>query len=172
MGVVIILASLALLVFYGASLYNSLVTLRQEVGQAWSAIDALLVQRHDELSELIGVCAGHMAHEGETLGRLTRARAAVFQAAGRNDVAAASAAESVLRSGLSQLFAAAGNYPSLHADESFRRLQIRVMQLQQHIVDQCELYNGTVNLINVRMGRFPTSVVSRMLDVRDAEPFG
>jgi len=39
-------------------------------------------------------------------------------------------------------------------------------------VDQCELYNGTVNLINVRMGRFPTSVVSRMLDVRDAEPFG
>lgn len=171
MGVVIFLAILAFLVFYGIRLRNGLVALRQEVSQAWSAIDALLVRRHDELPELIGVCASHMAHEGETLECLTRARAAVFQAAGRSDVAAASAAESLLRSSLGRLFAAAGNDPRLHADESFRRLQIRVLQLQQHIADQRELYNGAVNLINVRMGRFPNSLVSRMLGVRDAAPF-
>jgi LemA protein len=171
MGVVIFLAVLVLLACYGISLYRNLVALRLDVSQAWSAIDALVLQRHDELPRLIGVCAGHMTHEGETLERLTRARAAVLQATGRNDVAAVSAAESLLRSSLGQLFVAVRNYPKLQADESFRHFQDRVMQLQQHIADRCELYNGTVNLINVRMGRFPNSCVSRMVDFSCAAPF-
>lgn len=171
MGVVIFLAVLVLLACYGISLYRNLVTLRQDVSRAWSAIDALVLQRHDELPRLIGACAGYMTHESEALERLTRARAAVLQATGRNEVAAASAAESLLRSSLRQLFVAVRNYPKLQADGSFRHLQDRVMRLQQHIADRCELYNGAVNLLNVRMGRFPNSCVSRMLKFRNAAPF-
>lgn len=170
MGFIIFLAVLALLVFYGVSLYNGLVTLRQEVSRAWSDIDALLVQRHDELLKVIETCARHMQHEGETLERLKKAQAAVFQAAGRGDVAASGAAESLLRSNLCQLLAAAESHPQLRADESFGQLRVRVEQIHKDIANRREPYNGAVNLINVRMCRFPNSIVSRMLGFRNAVP--
>ena len=51
MGFVIFLAILAAMAGYGLSVYNGLVALRQQVRQAWGDIDALLVQRHDELAQ-------------------------------------------------------------------------------------------------------------------------
>jgi LemA protein len=41
---------------YGVTLYNNLVTLKHNVDQAWSNIDVLLKQRHDELPKLVETC--------------------------------------------------------------------------------------------------------------------
>ena len=164
MGFAMFLAVVVVLAAYGVGIYNGLVKLREGVKQAWSNIDVLLVQRHDELPKLVETCKRYMQYEQETLERVMKARASVFQAAGKGDVAAVGAAESALRSGLGQLFALAENYPQLKADESFRHLQTRISQLEESIADRRELYNASVNLNNVRVHQFPDLVVARLFD--------
>jgi LemA protein len=168
MGFVVFLAVLAILVVYAVGIYNGLVKLRESVKQAWSNIDVLLVQRHDELPKLVETCKRYMQYEQETLERVMKARASVFQAAGSGDVAALGAAESTLRAGLGRLFAVVENYPQLKADESFRHLQARITQLEESIADRRELYNASVNLNNVRIQQFPDVVVARMFNFEKA----
>jgi LemA protein len=168
-GFLIFLAVLAVVAVYGIGIYNGLVKLREAVKQAWSNIDVLLVQRHDELPKLVETCKRYMQYEQETLERVMKARASVFQAAGRGDVAAVGAAESALRAGLGQLFAVVENYPQLKADESFRHLQARITQLEESIADRRELYNASVNLNNVRIHQFPDLVVARLFGFKTAD---
>ena len=158
-----------MLAVYGIGIYNGLVKLREAVKQAWSNIDVLLVQRHDELPKLVETCKQYMQYEQETLERVMKARASVFQAAGRGDVAAVGAAESALRAGLGQLFAVVENYPQLKADESFRHLQARITQLEESIADRRELYNASVNLNNVRIAQFPDLIVAGLFGFKAAD---
>ena len=63
----IVLAVIAVLAGYGVALYNSLVSLKHSVSKAWSNIDVLLKQRHDELPKLVETCKQYMQHEQQTL---------------------------------------------------------------------------------------------------------
>ncbi len=168
MSFVIFLAVIAIVLFYSVGIYNGLVKLRESVKQAWSNIDVLLVQRHDELPKLVETCKRYMQYEQETLERVMKARSSVFQAAGRGDVPAVGAAESSLRAGLGQLFAVAENYPQLKADETFRHLQTRISQIEEAIADRRELYNSSVNLNNVRIHQFPDLVIARFFSFKEA----
>ena len=169
--VVVFLLFLALLVvaaIYVVRIYNGLVALRENVRKAWSNIDVLLTQRHDELPKLVETCKRYMAYEQETLERVRHARAAVFAAQGKGDVAAVGAAEQQLRDGLGRLFAVAENYPDLKADQGFRHLQTRITELEEAIADRRELYNEAVNLNNIRIQTFPDLIVARMLDFKQS----
>ena len=57
----------AALLIYAIQIYNSLVALKHNISKAWSNIDVLLKQRHDELPKLVEVCKQYMGYEQETL---------------------------------------------------------------------------------------------------------
>jgi LemA protein len=169
--IVVTLLFLALLVvaaIYGVRIYNGLVALRENVRKAWSNIDVLLTQRHDELPKLVETCKRYMAYEQETLERVMQARTAVFKAQGSGDVPALGAAEQQLREGLGRLFAVAENYPDLKADQGFKHLQTRISQLEDTIADRRELYNEAVNLNNIRIQTFPDLIVARMFEFKQS----
>jgi LemA protein len=149
------------LVGYAVTIYNGLVRVRNGVKLAWSNIDVLLVQRHDELPKLITVCKAYMQHERETLECVARARAGVEVARSTGNVASVSLAEGTLRSGLSSLYAVAEGYPDLKANDIFRNLQLRISALETAIADRREIYNDAVNALNVRLETFPDSVVAK-----------
>jgi LemA protein len=164
----LLLALLIVAAFYVVRIYNGLVALRENVRKSWSNIDVLLNQRHDELPKLVETCKQYMGYEQETLERVMQARAAVFSASDRGDVAAVGAAEEQLRQGLGRLFAVAENYPDLKADRSFQHLQGRISELENAIADRRELYNDAVNLNNIRIQTFPDLIVARMFDFKEA----
>ena len=163
---VLFLALLVVAAIYVIRIYNGLVALRENVRKAWSNIDVLLTQRHDELPKLVETCKRYMAYEQETLERVMQARSAVFKAQGRGDVAALGAAEQQLREGLGRLFALAENYPDLKADQGFAHLRSRISQLEESIADRRELYNEAVNLNNIRIQTFPDLLVARLFEFR------
>ncbi|OGI49467.1 MAG: LemA family protein [Candidatus Muproteobacteria bacterium RIFCSPHIGHO2_02_FULL_65_16] len=150
------------LVLYIILIYNNFVRLKHNVSQAWSNIDVLLKQRHDELPKLVETCKQYMKHEREVLEKVTQARAAVGKAREAGDVAALGAAETRMRVGLANLFAVAENYPELRANENFQHLQNRISQLEAQIADRREYYNDSVNINNVRVEQFPDGVVARL----------
>lgn len=154
---------------YGVILYNQLVSIKHGVRQAWANIDVLLRQRHDELPKLVEACRRYMQHEQDTLERVVAARGAVASARERSDVKGVGQAETLLRTGLGQLFALAENYPDLKASESFQHLQQRITGLENGIADRRELYNAAVNINNVRIEQFPDLIVARMFSFQSAE---
>lgn len=146
---------------YGVTIYNGLVALKHSVSKAWSNIDVLLKQRHDELPKLIEVCKQYMGFEQETLERVIAARSAVSSAREAGDVGKLGAAETLMRKGLGGLFALAENYPELKANENFQHLQNRISSLENSIADRREFYNESVNLNNIRIDQFPDVVIAR-----------
>ncbi|MCK9505468.1 MAG: LemA family protein [Porticoccaceae bacterium] len=157
----ITLGILVLIAGYGVIIYNNLVALKHRVAKAWSNIDVLLKQRHDELPKLVETCKQYMGYEQETLEKVIRARGNVSNARENQDINALGKAETQLRAGLSQLFALAEAYPDLKANTSFQHLQGRISDLENAIADRRELYNDAVNLNNIRIEQFPDLLIAR-----------
>lgn len=158
----VFLGIFAALFLYAVTMYNNFVRLKNNVAQAWSNIDVLLKQRHDELPKLVETCKQYMQYERDVLEKVTQARAAVHSAREAGDVAALGAAETGLRAGLSRLFAVAENYPELRANENFQHLQDRISQLEAQIADRREFYNDMVNANNIRIDQFPDNVIATL----------
>ena len=149
------------LIVYIIQIYNRLISLKHNVSKAWSNIDVLLKQRHDELPKLVEVCQQYMQYEQETLEKVMQARARVAQAREGGNVPALGAAETELRLGLGNLFAVAEAYPDLKANTTFQHLSDRITALENSIADRREYYNESVNLNNVRIEQFPDVLVAR-----------
>jgi LemA protein len=159
----IILGLLAVLAIWAVSSYNLLVNLKHNVAKAWANIDVLLKQRHDELPKLVEVCKQYSQFEQSTLEHVMQARSAVFNASQTRNIDALGNAETLLRSGLGQIFAVAEAYPELKANENFKHLLDRVSILENTIADRREFYNESVNLNNVRIEHFPDTLIARLL---------
>ena len=156
----VVLAVLVAVALYGVMLYNGLVTLKHNVALAWSNIDVLLKQRHDEIQKLVEVCKQYRQFEQETLEKVIRARTAVQGAREQQAIGPLGEAETALRGSLNRLFAVAEAYPELKSNQNFMQLQQRITQLESAISDRREFYNDSVNVNNVRIEQFPDAVIA------------
>lgn len=168
-GSYVVLGLIVLIAGYAVVIYNNLVSLKHNVAKAWSNIDVLLKQRHDELPKLVEVCKQYMQYEQETLEKVMLARSQVAVAQRSGDMKALGEAEGLLRMGLGNLFAVAEAYPDLKANESFQHLQGRISGLENTIADRREFYNESVNVNNIRIEQFPDLLVARMFNFKAFE---
>jgi LemA protein len=168
-GLFIILGLILALVIYFISIYNQLVALKHNVGKAWSNIDVLLKQRHDELPKLVEVCKQYMGYEQETLEKVMQARTQVHSAQQAGDIKALGTAEGQLRLGLGNLFAVAEAYPDLKANSNFQHLQERISGIENAIADRREFYNESVNNLNIRIEQFPDLLIANNFGFKAAE---
>ena len=161
LGFAVFMAIMGAFLWYVAT-YNNLINVRERVAQAWSNIDVLLRQRHDELPKLVETCEHYMKHERATIDRVLEARTSIFGARHSSDPAVLGQAEAELRGTLGKLFALAESYPELKANHTFATLQQRVSDLESGISDRRELYNMAVTENNVAIEQFPGNVVASM----------
>ncbi len=155
-------AIVAVVLVYSVVIFNHLVTLKHNVKKAWSNIDVLLKQRHEELPKLVETCRQYMQFEQQTLEKVMQARAAVSQAQAQGDMGALGLAETEMRLGLGNLFAVAEAYPDLKANESFQHLQQRISGLENAIADRREFYNESVNINNIQIEQFPDLIIASL----------
>jgi LemA protein len=164
---VALLAAIATIV-YAVTLFNSLVRLRNENDRAWSNIDVLLKQRHDELPNLIEACKGYMKYEQETLQKIVEARAASGSAISIADKALA---DGMTTAAITKLFAVAESYPELHASQTFMQLQGRISELEEKIADRREFYNADVAMYNSRIASFPEMFFANLMAMKTRDYF-
>jgi len=150
----------AFTLLYVVSVYNGLVTLRNNVSKAWSDIDVLLKQRYDELPKLVAVCERYLTHEHETLVRVIQAR---NMASNSSSPERRTTAENEITDALKSLFAVVESYPNLKADQSFQGLQGRVSTLENTVADRREFYNASVNLYNIGIEKMPDAIIAGWL---------
>jgi len=156
------------IVGYFITIYNGLISLKENIKKSWSNIDVILKQRHDELPKLISVCESYAEFETGVLDRLMKAREKYFKAQG---VTKKSEASNEVTAALQGIFALAENYPDLKANKNFMQLQERISHLEETLADRREFYNDSVNNYNIRIKQIPDVLVAGMLSYQDEEMF-
>src|SRR5215471_20554086 len=91
---VVLLGIIVLLVFWTVGKYNGLVTLRNQVANAWKQIDIQLKRRYDLIPNLVSAVKGEMKFEQDTLEKVIQARNQALATAQNPTLGVAAQAES------------------------------------------------------------------------------
>ena len=164
--IIIVVAVLA--VFYVIALFNSLVTLRNRVSEAWSDIDVQLKRRYDLIPNLINTVKGYATHESGVFEKVTAARTAAMQASTASDKAQA---ENMLSDTLKSLFAVTEAYPDLKANQNFLELQRELSDTENKIQASRRFYNGNVLALNNKIDMFPSNIIASLFNFAKREFF-
>ncbi|CAN5168506.1 LemA family protein [soil metagenome] len=162
LGIVVVVLGWAILT------YNGLVTLRNQLENAWSQIDVQLKRRYDLIPNLVETVKDYMQFEQDVLTRVTEARAQAVSAQGPAEQARA---ENQLTQSLRSLFAVVENYPELKANENVMKLQEELTSTENRIAFARQFYNDTVMRFNTRLQSFPTNLIAGMLGFSQREFF-
>ena len=155
----ILLVIVALAAIFLISIYNSLVTLKVKIKEAWSQIDVQLKRRIDLIPNLVESVKGYAAHEKEVFENVTKARAALMTA---GDAKAAGEADMQLTSALKSLFAVAEAYPELKAQEGFINLQKELSDTEDKVAYSRQFFNSVVRQYNEKIVAFPSNLIAGM----------
>ena len=161
--VIVPAAIAALLAILVILVRSGLLRLRDTVRNSWTSLDSLLLERHDLLLKLVELCARHMRYEQQALERVSRADAATFTAAARENIPALAAAEKLLRASVAELLTFSENYPLLGNDPGFSGLRGGILSIAAAISERREHYNSAVNMLNVRSQAFPHRMIARAI---------
>ena len=165
--VVAVLAIVALAVIV---IYNGLVRLNVQAGNAWADIDVQLKRRYDLIPNVVETVKGYASHERQTLEAVVNARnrAVAVQGAGP---AERGQAEGALAGALRSLFALAESYPQLRAAENFGQLQSTLAQIEEAVQNSRRYYNAVVRELNARIMQFPSSLIAGVFGFHPREFF-
>jgi LemA protein len=170
MTLIIVLAVLAIVALAVIVIYNGLVRLNVQAGNAWSDIDVQLKRRHDLIPNVVETVKGYASHERQTLEAVINARnrAVAVQGAGP---AERGQAEGVLAGALRGLFALAEAYPQLRAAENFGQLQSTLAQIEEAVQSARRYYNAVVRDLNTRIQQIPSNLVAGMFGFKTRDFF-
>lgn len=164
----IILAIVVVAVLWIIAVYNSLVTLKNRVKEAWSDIDVQLKRRYDLIPNLVETVKGYAAHEKQLFEKVTQARASAMGAKGVHEKAEA---ENFLSQTLKSLFAVSENYPDLKAAVNFLELQRELADTENKIQAARRFYNTNVRDLNIKIEKFPENMFAGMFGFKHMELF-
>lgn len=164
----IVLAVFILIFVWIIFTYNGLMTLKNQVQNAWRQIDVQLKRRHDLIPNLVNAVRGAMEFERGTLERVIEARAKAVSA---TTVREKGEAENLLTQALGRLFALVENYPVLKSNQNILQLQEELVSTENRIGFSRQFYNDLVAQFNIKQEVFPSNIIASTFVFKKAEYF-
>ena len=164
-ALIIVIFVFALIIFYS---YNGLVVSKNKVKNAWSQIDVQLQRRFDLIPNLVEAVKGYMAHENETLTRVTELRTSWANA---GSIAEKAELDNQLSGALKTIMSVSENYPELKANQNFSELQEELRNTENKISYSRQFYNDAVTMYNNKLEMVPTNMIASMFKFEPAELF-
>jgi LemA protein len=165
------------IVFFGVSVYNSLVTFRNRYKNAYAQIDVQLKRRYDLIPNLVETVKGYMKHERETFEAVIQARnqaqkaneAAMKNPGDPKTMQALAGAEVALTGTLGRLFALSEAYPDLKANENMTQLMEELSSTENKVAFARQGFNDAVMSYNITREKFPHVIIAGMFNFTPAE---
>jgi len=164
----IILIVLAVIVVAIIGLYNSLVSLRMKVQNAWSQIDVQLQRRFDLIPNFVETVKGYITHEKDTLTKVTELRTSWANA---NTVSDKARIDGELSTALKTIMAVSESYPDLRANQNFSELSEELRNTENKISFARQFYNDTVTAYNTKLQVFPSNIIAGMFNFTSRDLF-
>jgi LemA protein len=174
---IILLAIVVGIVFYVVSIYNGLVSARNQFKNAFAQIDVQLQRRYDLIPNLVESTKAYLQHERKTLEEVIQARnqaqtAARAAAAAPGDpqaMSALGAAEGALTGVLGRLFALAEAYPDLKANQTIQQLMEELSSTENKVAFSRQHFNDSVMSYNVKREVFPANLMAGPFGFHEAQ---
>lgn len=163
-----IIAIAAILVLWGISKYNRLVSLEESVNSQWANVENQYQRRADLIPNLVATVKGYAAHEKETLENVIAARARATELkVDPKDLTAEKlqefqTAQGELSSALGRLLMITENYPDLKANQNFKDLQIQLEGTENRISTERMRFNESAKSFNLIIRHFPGSIIASL----------
>jgi len=154
----IIVFIIILWIFY----YNSLIGKKNQVANAFSAIDVMLKKRFDLIPNLVEVVKQYASYEQGTLTKIVDLRAKATSGTATDAEKATLDAE--LSTAVKGLMVTVENYPDLKANTNFLNLQSTWTESEEQIAAARRTYNAVVTDYNNAIMMFPGNLFAGMLN--------
>lgn len=165
-----IVAALAVVVLWGVSVNNKLVTEEENVSKAWSQVENVYKRRMDLIPQLVNTVQGAANYEKSVLTEVTNARAGVENTAvdpstlSEEQIKAYQQAQDKLSKAVANTIkVTVERYPELTATAGFRDLQTQLEGTENRIAVERGKFNEAVQKYNTKLRRFPTNVLAGIL---------
>lgn len=162
MTTIIIIVILAILAITYIVCYNNLVKLRNYVQESWAQIDVQLKRRNDLIPNLLATVKGYAKYEQSTLEKVTALRSQLMSMDTDADHQKAMAVSNELSNTLKSLFAVSEAYPDLKASTQYSNLMEELTNTENKIAYSRQLYNSSVNNLNIKIETFPSNLVAKL----------
>jgi LemA protein len=176
-GLLIFLAIVVILGFWGCSGYNGLVKQDENVKKAWNNVQTEYQNRADLVGNLVNTVKGAANFEKETLTQLVEARAKATSVNINADnltpenMAKFQEAQGQLSGSLSRLLAVVERYPDLKANQNFTQLQGQLEGIENSIKNSRKGFNDAINSYNTKVRSFPMNILGGMFGFKQKEGF-
>ncbi|MBQ2950869.1 MAG: LemA family protein [Prevotella sp.] len=168
LGLVITIAIVAVVLIWGVSGYNGLVSMDEGVQNKWADVETQYQRRADLIPNLVNTVKGYAAHEKETLEGVVKARseATSVKVDPENMTAEQMAqyqkAQNGVSSALSKLLLVVEKYPDLKANQNFLELQSQLEGTENRITVARRDFNGAAKEYNTAIRKFPKNILAGM----------
>ena len=160
---IIVIAVIAILGFWIASIYNQLVALKNRYENGFSQIEIQLKRRYDLIPNLVETAKGYLSHEKETLESVIHARnqamnglqSAADNPSDPNAIKELSSAEGILGNALGRLNVVMEAYPDLKANQNMMQLSEELTSTENKVAFARQGYNDQVTEYNTYRQSFP-----------------
>ena len=167
-SVIIVLIVAAIVVVWGITGYNGLVSMDEGVQTKWADVETQYQRRADLIPNLVNTVKGYAAHESETLQAVVEARAKATSVnidptnMSAEQIANFQKAQDGVSSALSRLLVTVEKYPDLKANENFRELQAQLEGTENRISVARRDYNEAARKYNTTLRSFPKNILAGM----------
>lgn len=168
LGLVITLAIVAVVLIWGVSGYNGLVSMDEGVQNKWADVETQYQRRADLIPNLVNTVKGYAAHEKETLEGVVKARSEATSVKidpenmTAEQMAQYQKAQNGVSSALSKLLLVVEKYPDLKANQNFLELQSQLEGTENRITVARRDFNGAAKEYNTAIRKFPKNILAGM----------
>ncbi|MCK4858966.1 MAG: LemA family protein [Candidatus Omnitrophica bacterium] len=171
-GLIIGIVIIFVLVGFFIKGLNRVVTLDENIKEAWSQIENQLQRRNDLIPNLVNTVKGYTVHEKEIFKHVADARAKLAGAISHNkSISEKITAAQNLGGALSRLLMIVENYPDLKANQNFAQLMDELAGTENRIAVERMRYNRTVKIFNAHIRRIPGSFFASLKNLSSASYF-
>ena len=167
-SVIIVLIVAAIVVVWGITGYNGLVSMDEGVQTKWADVETQYQRRADLIPNLVNTVKGYAAHESETLQAVVEARAKATSVnidpsnMSAEQIANFQKAQDGVSSALGRLLVTVEKYPDLKANENFKELQAQLEGTENRISVARRDYNEAARKYNTTLRSFPKNILAGM----------
>ena len=150
-------------------MYNSLVSRKNQVENAFASIDVYLKKRADQIPSLVNAVKGYMDHEKEVLDQITQLRSDASNSELGSDERVQ--IENKITDGMGKIMIAVEAYPDLKASDNFMNLQRSINEVEEQLAASRRAFNASVTDYNNGVESLPSNIIAGMMGYKRRNVF-
>ena len=148
-------------------MYNSLVSKRNKVKEAFASIDVQLKKRYDLIPNILTIANKFMEHERSIFENITALRAQALKLdSNLGNIENKLKLDGEIQRQMGQLMVNMENYPQLKSDQTMIQSMQTYNEVEEHIAAARRFYNAAVLDLNNATELFPSSIVASIFNFK------